>query len=334
MPSEANITFAQLLAFIAVVEEQRFTAAARRLGMTQSAISQAVLSLEQSLGVALLSRGRDRISPSAIGLEVLANARDALNAVARIREQCASMAGLDHGILRIGSIPSAAARVLPEPLRTFRTHYPGVQLLLLEGTDEEVSEWVHRGTVEVGLTASWEGELGSEVVAEDEFVVVVGHNHRLATANAASIRDVADEPFIMWGCSCEGVIRGLFSHAEVSAPQVVFTVTSIGALLEMVGHGLGVTIVPSWCLPANRNRLRVLPLRPVHRRTLYAITRTEALSKADEDRQAVRLSPAATAFLTFLRQGARPPIGFDENAESRPPGSGDVRGGVGATRYG
>ncbi|WP_394830417.1 LysR family transcriptional regulator [Pendulispora rubella] len=334
MTNEANITFAQLLAFIAVVEEERFTAAARRLGMTQSAISQAVLSLEQSLGVSLLSRGRDRISPSAIGLQVLSNARDALHAVARIREQCASMAGLDHGILRVGSIPSAAARVLPEPLRTFRTHYPGVQLLLLEGTDEEVSEWVHRGTVEVGVTALWEGELDSEVVAEDEFVLVVGHNHRLATSHGPSLRDVANEPFIMWGCSCERVVRRLFSEAEMDAPQVLFTVTSMRALLEMVGHGLGVTVVPSWCLPGNRNRLRVLPLRPAPRRTLYAITRPESFTDGHEERQAARLSPAATAFLTFLRQGARPPIGFDENTEARVPGSDDGRRGVGAPPYG
>src|SRR5690349_20379057 len=115
--------------------------------MTQSGVSQAVLALEDGMGVTLLARNREGITATEIGDQVLADAREALAAIERARQRCAGRAGLNTGTRRIGSVASAAARLLPERLRAFRSKYPGVEIALLEGTDPEVGEWVARGAV-------------------------------------------------------------------------------------------------------------------------------------------------------------------------------------------
>jgi DNA-binding transcriptional LysR family regulator len=279
---------------VTVVDEGGFTAAANELGMTQSGVSQAVQALEEAVGVALLSRGRERIAPTEIGLHVLSEARAALRAVERVREHCAGWAGLNKGTLRIGSVASAATRMLPDRLRAFRTRYPGIEIVLLEGTDGEVCEWVVRNAVDIGLTAECSTDLHGEVIAEDDFVVVVERRHRLASTRPISIRDLADQPFIMSGAGCEPTIRSFFADVACT-PRVAFTVRDMTALFEMVRQGLGVTIVPSLSLPSDRANLRVLELKPARCRRLLAVTRTPQ-----------PLVPAAEAFLGLLRLRSKP----------------------------
>ena len=257
--------------------------------MTQSGVSQALQALEQALGVTLLSRGREGISATEIGHQVLSDARSALQAVDRVREHCGSWAGLDKGTLRIGSVSSFATRLLPDRLRAFRTKYPGIQIALLEGSDEEVCEWVSHGAADIGLTAKSTKELDGEIVAEDDFVVVVERRHPLASTRPISIRALVGHPFIMSAAGCEPVIRSFFEESGC-APDVAFAVRDMTALFEMVRQGLGITIVPSLSLPNDRANLRILELRPARRRSLLAVTKTQG-----------QRIPAVQAFLGFLR---------------------------------
>ena len=95
--------------------------------MTQSGASQALQTLEDSLGVALLVRRRAGVALTEIGKQVLSEARAALQAVERLRAYCAGFAGLANGTLRLASVTSSATRLLPDLLRSFRTRYPGIR---------------------------------------------------------------------------------------------------------------------------------------------------------------------------------------------------------------
>ena len=303
----ANITLAQLRVLVTVVDRGGFTAAAQVLGMTQSGVSQAVQSLEDAVSVALLSRGRDGVEPTEIGRVALAEASAALAAVDRFRQHCASWAGLDSGTLRIGSVASAASRLLPPKLRNFKIRYPRIEIVLLEGSDAEISDWVLADVVEIGLTAYQPSDLRAELVAEDDFIAVVGRQHRFSKRRSISIADLAEEPFIMSGSGCEPAIRAFFVESGRN-PQVAFTVRDMTTLFEMVRQGLGVTIVPSLSLPSDQTDLRVVGFAPARRRNLLAVTRSSG-----------PLSPAADAFLSVLRQS-------ECAANERPPSRRDQRG--------
>jgi molybdate transport repressor ModE-like protein len=120
----SNISVAHLRVLTAVVERGTFSAAAEELGITQSGVSQSIKQLEAVLGAPLLVRHRDGVIPTDIGKAALADARAALQAIERLRQRCSAAKGLRSGHLRIGSISSAAARLLPEPLGRFRRLYP------------------------------------------------------------------------------------------------------------------------------------------------------------------------------------------------------------------
>jgi DNA-binding transcriptional LysR family regulator len=256
--------------------------------MTQSGASQALQTLEDSLGVALLTRGRSAVALTEPGTQVLAEARVALQAVDRMRAQCAGFAGLANGTLRLASVTSTATRLLPDVLRSFRTRYPGIAIVLLEGTDEEVCDWVRAGAADLGVTAVTADDLASEFVLSDEFVAVVPRGHRLGAAGPLTFAALAEQPFIMSGAGCEPMIRDLFAEAGHS-PRVAFTVRDMATLFEMVRQRHGVTVVPRLSLPDNRAGLRILPLSPGHRRILLAVR------KADQTPL-----PATEAFLRDL----------------------------------
>lgn len=287
--SRTNLTLAHLRVLTAIVDEGGFTAAAKRLGLTQSGVSQAVQTMEDALGAVLLARKREKIEPTEIGVRVLLEARAALRAVERIHEHCANWAGLDSGSLRLGSVASAATHILPEALRLFQTRYPNIVVTLLEGSDSEVRDWTVGDAVDIGFTAELAADLTGEVVAEDDFLVVASGRHHRALGSTPTIRELLALPFIMSAAGCEPAIRALFAEAA-GEPSVAFKVRDMTALLEMVRQGLGVTIVPALSLPRERTGLRILELKPRHRRKLFMATKRQTL-----------LSPAVQAFTETLR---------------------------------
>lgn len=291
--SRTNLTLAHLRVLTAIVDEGGFTAAAKRLGLTQSGVSQAVQTMEDALGAVLLARKRERVEPTEIGARVLLDARAALRAVERIHEHCAGWAGLDRGSLRLGSVASAAAQMLPDGLRLFRTRYPKITITLLEGSDTEVRDWTVGDAVDIGFTAELAPDLAGEVIAEDDFLVVASSRHHRALSSTPTIRELLALPFIMSAAGCEPAIRALFADAA-GEPSVAFKVRDMTALLEMVRQGLGATIVPALSLPRERTGLRILELKPRQRRKLFMATKRQSL-----------LSPAVQAFTETLRSSRR-----------------------------
>jgi DNA-binding transcriptional LysR family regulator len=274
--SISNITTAQLRILVAIVDETSFSAAAARIGMTQSGASQAIRVLETALGAKLLERGRGGVVPTEIGRTVLQDARDAVLAIERMQQRCAAAAGLQIGKLRIGSVASAAARILPQVLAPFRRHYPGVQLTMLEGTDREILQWVETGIVDVGLTSETSPEIDSRVIVEDDFLLLVNRYHALSKRRRVKLREIADQSFLMSGSGCEPAIRQLFA-ASGAAPRVTLTIRDTATLVEMVLQGVGVTLMPELAIPKDERRLRRISLEPRGRRRLLAIMRSGTL---------------------------------------------------------
>lgn len=268
----SNITLSQLRAFAAVVDENGFSNAALKLGMTQSSVSHAITSLEAALGVPLLARQRGGVTPTAVGAEILADARQALACVEHIQQCGAAAHGLASARLRVGTVNSAAERLLPAWVRFVRSCYPGIEIEMFRGCDSEVADWVASGIMDVGITSEAREGMQIRVVAEDAFLIVVSESHPLAAQRSAGLDYIATEPFIMSQAGCEPAIRVMFKLAGIH-PRVAFAVRDMTTLLGMVREGLGVTIVPELALPKQHAGLRILSITPPQHRRLFAVTR-------------------------------------------------------------
>lgn len=280
------MNLAQLRAFAGVAEAGSVTDAATQLGLTQSAVSHALASLERELGSRLIVRDRSGCSLTGLGARLLPDATEALRYADRIAEVAAAEDGLRQGRLRLGTIPSASSVLLPL-ISQFKRRYPGVSVAVFEGTDSEVSNWIEQRTVEAGVVTGPRPDLETVPLAEDEMLAVVSSGHRLASRESATVPDLASEPFLLSAGGCEPIIRRLHDQHHVPLAPVS-RVTDMGTLLAMVREGLGVSIIPALSLGTRRDGITAMPLRPRAPRSLL-------LAAKDAD-----LGPAARTFLSSV----------------------------------
>ncbi len=153
--------------------------------------------------------------------------------------------------------------------------YPRITVSLIEGTDAEVCEWVEKDIIDLGLTGETTPAVQPIVIMEDEFVVVVASDHRLASRGQISLTDAADEPFLMSASGCEPAIRQIFDQAKIN-PPIVLRVRDAEALVNMVSQDIGITIMPQLAIPADSRAIAQISIKPRRRRQVFAITRSGA----------------------------------------------------------
>jgi DNA-binding transcriptional LysR family regulator len=287
------MNLAQLRAFTGVAHAGSVSDAALQLGLTQSAVSHALASLEREIGARLIVRDRAGCLLTDLGSRVLPDATEALRHADRIAELAAAESGLRQGRLRVGIIPSASSVLMPL-IAQFRRRYPGVTVAVFEGTDQEVSDWIERRTVDLGVVTGPRPDLETVPLAEEEMLAVVPSGHRLAGRAGITVADLAGEPFLLSAGGCEPVIRRI--HERHRIPLVPASqVTDMATLLAMVREGLGVSIIPALSLGTSHDGITALPLRPRAPRTLLLSTRDAALS------------PATRALLSHVHDASLPP---------------------------
>lgn len=150
------------------------------MGITQSGASQAIAHVEAALGIQVFTRERRRIGLTALGEQVIDHARAMLFRFEAIRALSDESKGLDLKRIRLASFPSVISTVLPPLLREFQRRHPRIELVALEGTDEEVEGWLADGTVDLGVVLNPEAERSATILGQDAWVAALPNNHPLA----------------------------------------------------------------------------------------------------------------------------------------------------------
>jgi DNA-binding transcriptional LysR family regulator len=253
-------TLAQLRTFIAVVDQGGFTAASRRLGLSQPAVSRTVATLEKELGLPLFVRRRDGLSLTEAGAIALTHAREAVRQLTLMRTEVAGLAGDITGTLSLASLPSATATLVAPQLRAFAQRHPAVTIRLLEGSEQEIRDWLDQGAAEAGVVSLPSKGLDVAVLGEQDMVAVVPADNRLAAKDVVTYADLAKEPFVRGTGGCADVFMPIARRAGVDF-DLAFEAREIAATLEIVRAGLGVSILPSAGLPELPD-VAVRPLLP------------------------------------------------------------------------
>jgi DNA-binding transcriptional LysR family regulator len=237
--------------FVAVSEYGSFSAAANRLRIAQSAISEQLANLESEIGVPLFTRTSRKASLTPAGRLFLEEAKrvlaSALNAI-----EIAQQAHLGKiGTLRIGVFAGATGVSFPRLIRQFRKKHPGVQLSLIEMTSGHQWQALSKGQIDVGFTRRIEpefrAELRSEPIQQDPIVAVLPKNHPAAATGLVNLRDLANEPFVLssreTSPSLFDKVIELCSEAGFS-PRIASTSTVWSSVVMMVQAGEGVALLP------------------------------------------------------------------------------------------
>lgn len=238
----------QLRAFVAIAETGTFTAAAKRVHVTQAAISMQIRQLEKELGARLFVRAPRRVVLTEAGEHLLHRARLILREHDAAQDEIAELTGAERGRLRIGS---ASAMVttdsLPGILRELRRQHPRCEVTLTSGTSETLVDQILGGELDlafVSLPVEARG-IQTERLNEDQLVAIASSRHRLAKQKAVSAYTLAGEKLILGerGGNTRRLIDQFFAQAGV-ALTVSMELSRQAAIRRMVEEDMGVGIVP------------------------------------------------------------------------------------------
>jgi len=269
--------------FLAVAEEKNLTRGAEKVHLAPSSASHRIRQLEEALGTALLTRQARGVQLTRAGESLLRHAREVF---ARLEQMHADLAPYAQGIrghVSLWANTHATHTFLPNDLADFLRDHPQVSVTLEEHTSPDVAMAVASGEVEVGVVAGAQEHAGVELIPyrQDRLVLVVPADHPLAAraAEPAGLRfaEVLDFPFVMLHAG--SAIHTFTMNAAAAQGRhlnVRIQVRSFGAVLRMVGAGVGIGLVPRSALVfADRERVpRVLELsEPWARRDLQICVR-------------------------------------------------------------
>lgn len=186
-----DVNLLKYMAFIKTEECGSFTKAAELLNYSQSGISRMINDLETEWHVKLLERSRAGVKLTSDGLTLLPYAKNVCEDYRRLQMQIDDLNGLQTGIIRIGTIASAAEQWLPRIISRFRQDYPNIDYELLIGDYGEIEQWINDGRVDCGFICSpVMSDLDVMILERDELLAVLPKGHPLAELPAVPIEEL------------------------------------------------------------------------------------------------------------------------------------------------
>jgi LysR family transcriptional regulator, hydrogen peroxide-inducible genes activator len=240
-----NLTLKQLRYVDALARHGHFGQAAEACAVTQPALSMQIKELEEGLGGRLFERGARQVRLTGLGEEIAARARDILRAVDELEEVARTRRDGPGGRLRLGVIPTIAPYLLPRLIRDLAARYPGVDLQVRETQTERLIGELLDGRLDTALVALPVSEPALDEVAlfSEGFVLVrpEADAHRPVPAPAA-LPDMQLLLLEEGHCFRDQALEvcGLRSGAR----RAGFDGSSLSTLVQMVGAGIGVTLIP------------------------------------------------------------------------------------------
>jgi LysR family hydrogen peroxide-inducible transcriptional activator len=252
----------QLQYLLALQDHGSFSEAAAACNVTQSTLSGGIATLEDLLRQKLADRSQRRITLTPLGLEIAEKARGIVGSAGDLVARARSLDEPLTGPLRLGIIPTIAPYLLPRILPGLQSRFPKLELQLHEDLSQRLVEQARAGRLDVILLAFPFETPGMDQLTlfEEKFVLARLRGSR-RTRKALSIGDLEGETLLLLD---EG--HCLRDHAlaacKLTAPRErrTFSATSLPTLIQMVGHGYGVTLLPEMAADSTlSDKIEIVP---------------------------------------------------------------------------
>jgi len=234
----------QLKAFLAIAEAKTFTAGARRVNVTQAAISMQIRQLEDEVGLQLFTRTPRRVILTEAGEYLLERARKILREHDSALAEIAEVAGAEYGRLRIGSASGTfAMNQLPAIMHKLKEKFPNSELTVSSGTSQKLVDKIMHGEIDTAFVSLPVDNLNisTESLFSDEIVAIAHPKHPLAKEKYISAATLAGESLILGerGGNTRRMIDEFFNAANVR-PNITMELSRQEAINMMVENNLGV----------------------------------------------------------------------------------------------
>lgn len=274
-----------LRAWITVTDEGGITAGARKLGVSQPALSQQLQALEEFFGGKLFERLSRGVQPTAFGRALLNDARATLAMASKLTRSARSAMGLEHGVLELATLPTLVEAIMLQPIRKWQTQHGDVAIRIKEFTLQSkmiASVAIGEGDMAIGVKPPrWGGdiiELGWE-----RFVVVVPPDDPIArNDNPVALHALADRNWVLYEPT-NGLANYVAAACAVAGfrPRMAVLTSQVHVAINLATAGLGFALVPSMNVPDNLRHMTRELQQPVSWQ-LAAFCRAEFSAPAAE----------------------------------------------------
>ncbi len=290
-----GMTLRQLEFLIGIADLGSISACAEYFGVTQPAVTNQILQLEEELSAPLLIRGVRGATLTESGKKAVLQARTVLQEVKRIPVSIEEARNAIAGKIILGVSPLSPVSIhhFPRIYRPFHRAFPEIRIEVLENEALHLADQVRKSQVDLALTPLplFTTKVQFEPLWSEELVVISSPDENLGDpVPMVSLRD-SDFVFMKPGYSVNLTVARLAQHAGF-VPRIVSEATSIHALLGFVAAGIGIAIVPmdTVSLEAKAGLIHVARLVPKAHRRLAMVFR---------DRE--EISPAVEVFMHYIR---------------------------------
>jgi DNA-binding transcriptional LysR family regulator len=288
---------------LAVAQHGSMAKAAAVLAISQPAVSKAIAEMEHAVGLRLLDRTRQGTEVTTYGRALINHGTVIFDELKQAAQELEFLANPTLGELRIGSSESLAAGLLAAIIDRFSRQYPRVTLTVAQAVVatthyRELRErsidllFVHSPLAE-------EQDLQSEVLCDDQFVVITGGTSRWARLRRLTLADLGGEQWILPPADSlpRALVAAVFRDCGLQLPQAPLNTLSIHLFLQLVATGRFVAMLPRSLMQFGGRKwpLKILPIKVPAKPRPVAIMRLKNRT----------LSPVARVFVDSARAVAR-----------------------------
>jgi DNA-binding transcriptional LysR family regulator len=262
-----DLTLTGLRVVLEVARTGSFSAAAERLGYTQSAVSRQVAVTERAVGTPLFERHARGTRPTPAGEALARHAGKVLDEITAATQELAGMRDRLAGRLVVSGFPTATAALLPRAIARLTAVHPGLKVQLTEAPTPAQLEAVRRGRTEVAVVATGDGlpEYNLEGLRLTALRsargagVAVAESHPFAAREQIEPGELADQGWVVGPRSGDAPEFGPWPG--IAEPTITFTARDWPTRLGLVAAGLGIALVPGIAAQAVPRGVRWIPIR-------------------------------------------------------------------------
>ena len=267
-------------ALLTAVDMGSFSAAASRLGYTQSGMTHMMNALEEEIGFPVLQRGYYGIKLTAAGERIIPRIRELVNCEEALYNEIELVKSYGDDVIRIGAYSSIATHWLPSIVESFNAEFPSVTVNIQTGTVEELYSGLAGGRFDLVF-----GSRNSKYdfrwipLAEDRFYAILPKDYPLGE-DEFRLSGFNGTKFLMPGLGFDDDISAVFQENSIK-PFVTHTYVDDPAIISMVEHRHGISMLSELIISQRKDAVRCVPISPPVYRSLSIAMRSDGLTTAN-----------------------------------------------------
>src|SRR6201995_4428492 len=257
-----NVTLRQLRYFDALARHGHFGRAAEACAISQPALSMQIREMEDALGGALLERGARQVALTQFGEELIQRVRDILRSVDELGDFARASRDRLAGRLRVGMIPTIAPYLLPKVIENLARLHPELDIHIRETLTPKLIKEVAEGRLDTAIVALPVSEPSLTEVAlftENFLLVRPGKYKATPVPSSEMLREMRLLLLEEGHCFRDQALS--FCNLQSPPPREMLDASSLSTLVQMVGAGIGVTLIPEMAVEVETRSASVSGVR-------------------------------------------------------------------------